>query len=264
MTQTRVALVTGAARGIGASIANRLAADGLDLALVDLTAEACAGTADEVRALGRRAVTIGADVSDRESVFAATARALDELGRLDVVVNNAGVALVGPVTDATPEALERLWRINVNGVLWGIQAAADAFRRQASGSDETVVRKIINASSIAGHDGFPMLGPYSATKFAVRALTQASARELAADQITVNAYCPGVVGTDMWVEIDQAFADLTGAAVGETYDKFVGGIALGRAQTPADVAAYVSYLASADSDYMTGQAGLIDGGLVFR
>ncbi|EGD53455.1 acetoin reductase [Gordonia neofelifaecis] len=264
MEQTRVALVTGAGRGIGAGIARRLAADGFDLALVDLTEESVADTAADVRAVGRNAITIAADVSDRDAVFAATGRALGELGRLDVVVNNAGIAMVGQVTDATPEALDRLWRINVNGVVWGIQAAADAFRRQAAGSDEPLVRKIINASSIAGHDGFPMLGPYSATKFAVRGLTQAAARELAADQITVNAYCPGVVGTDMWVEIDQAFADLTGAAVGETYDKFVGGIALGRAQTPEDVAAYVSYLASPDSDYMTGQAGLIDGGLVFR
>ena len=105
---------------------------------------------------------------------------------------------------------------------------------------------------------------YSATKFAVRALTQAAAKEHAADGITVNAYCPGVVGTDMWVEIDKRFAELTGAAEGETYDKFVGGIALGRAETPDDVAGFVSYLAGPDADYMTGQAGLIDGGLVYR
>ena len=84
-----------------------------------------------------------------------------------------------------------------------------------------------------------MLGPYSATKFAVRALTQAAAKEHAADGITVNAYCPGVVGTDMWVEIDKRFAELTGAAEGETYEKFVGGIALGRAETPEDVAGFV-------------------------
>ncbi|MGB6070625.1 MAG: SDR family oxidoreductase, partial [Rhodococcus sp. (in: high G+C Gram-positive bacteria)] len=99
---------------------------------------------------------------------------------------------------------------------------------------------------------------------AVRALTQAAAKEYAAEGITVNAYCPGVVGTDMWVTIDKRFAELTGAAEGETYDKFVGGIALGRAQTPEDVAAFVSYLAGPDSDYMTGQAPFIDGGLVYR
>jgi meso-butanediol dehydrogenase/(S,S)-butanediol dehydrogenase/diacetyl reductase len=105
---------------------------------------------------------------------------------------------------------------------------------------------------------------YSATKFAVRGLTQAAAREFAGDGITVNAYCPGVVGTDMWVEIDRRMAEITGAEIGENYDKFVGDIALGRAQTPEDVASFVSYLAGPDSDYMTGQAPLIDGGLVYR
>ena len=157
-----------------------------------------------------------------------------------------------------PEDTKKIWAVNVDGVLWGIQAAAAKFKAlECKG-------KIINASSIAGHDGFAMLGVYSATKFAVRALTQAAAKEYASHGITVNAYCPGVVGTDMWVTIDKRFAELTGAAEGETYDKFVGGIALGRAQTPEDVAAFVSYLAGPDSDYMTGQEPLIDGGLVFR
>lgn len=262
MSDVRVALVTGAGRGIGAGIARRLAADGFDLALVDLTADGIDAVAREVRDAGRRAVAITADVTDRAAVFGAVDSAVAELGGLDVMVNNAGIALVGTVAEATEAEIARLWSVNVNGVLWGIQAATAAFRAQ--GRAEGRVRKIINASSIAGHDGFAMLGPYSATKFAVRGLTQAAARELASEGITVNAYCPGVVGTDMWVEIDRRFAELTGAAEGETYDKFVGGIALGRAQTPEDVAAFVSYLAGPDSDYMTGQAGLIDGGLVFR
>ncbi|WP_328599845.1 SDR family oxidoreductase, partial [Rhodococcus sp. (in: high G+C Gram-positive bacteria)] len=179
-------------------------------------------------------------------------------GGFDVIVNNAGIALVGPISDATPEEVSKIWSVNVDGVLWGIQAAAAKF--QALGQRG----KIINASSIAGHDGFAMLGVYSATKFAVRALTQAAAKEYASDGITVNAYCPGVVGTDMWVTIDKRFAELTGAPEGATYEKFVGGIALGRAETPDDVAGFVSYLAGPDSDYMTGQAGLIDGGLVYR
>ena len=109
-----------------------------------------------------------------------------------------------------------------------------------------------------------MLGPYSATKFAVRALTQAAAKEHAADGITVNAYCPGVVGTDMWVEIDKRFAELTGAKEGETFEKFSATIALGRPETAEDVAGFVAYLAGPGADYMTGQAGLIDGGMVYR
>jgi len=124
--------------------------------------------------------------------------------------------------------------------------------------------KILSAGSIAAHDGFALLGVYSATKFAVRALTQAAAKEYASAAITVNAYCPGVVGTDMWVEIDRRFAEVTGAAIGETFNKYVGGIALGRAQTPDDVASVVSFMASDDADYITGQSFITDGGIVYR
>ena len=259
MTLTgKVALVTGAGRGIGRGIALRLARDGADIALVDVAPDTVAAVADEIAEIGCKTTTFVADVSDRAQVFAAVDDAAAALGGFDIMVNNAGVALVGPIAEVTPDELKRLWAINVDGVLWGIQAAVAKFKELGRPG------KIINASSIAGHDGFAMLGPYSATKFAVRALTQAAAKEHAADGITVNAYCPGVVGTDMWVEIDKRFAALTGAAEGETYDKFVGGIALGRAETPDDVAGFVSYLAGPDADYMTGQAGLIDGGLVYR
>lgn len=259
----KVALVTGAARGIGRGIALRLARDGADVALVDVRQDGIAAVADEIAEIGCKATTFVADVSSREQVFAAVEHAASALGGFDIMVNNAGIALVGPIADATPEQIERLWAINVNGVLWGIQAAAAKFK-SLNNKDQGKISRIINASSIAGHDGFAMLGPYSASKFAVRALTQAAAKEYAVDGITVNAYCPGVVGTDMWVEIDKRFAELTGAAEGETYDKFVGGIALGRAETPDDVAGFVSYLAGPDADYMTGQSGLIDGGLVYR
>ncbi|GAA1461432.1 acetoin reductase [Williamsia maris] len=254
----KVALVTGAGQGIGRGIALRLARDGADLALVDVKPDGIDAVAEEVRGLGRRALTVVADVSDREQVFSAVDEAASSLDGFDIIVNNAGIAQVAPLDDVTPEQLSAIWSVNVDGVLWGIQAAAAKFRSLGHGG------KIINASSIAGHDGFAMLGVYSATKFAVRALTQAAAKEYAAEKITVNAYCPGVVGTDMWVTIDQRFADLTGAEVGSTYEKFVEGIALGRAETPDDVASFVSFLAGPDSDYMTGQAVLIDGGLVYR
>ena len=259
----RVALVTGAARGIGRGIALRLARDGAAVALVDTRADGIERVAGEIAEIGSKATTFVADVSDREQVFAAVDHAAAALGGFDIMVNNAGIALVGPVGEVTPEEANRVWAINVNGVLWGIQAAVAKFK-ELDNQQEGKISKIINASSIAGHDGFGMLGVYSASKFAVRALTQAAAKEHAADGITDNAYCPGVVGTDMWVEIDKRFAELTGAAEGETYDKFVGGIALGRAETPEDVAGFVSYLAGPDADYMTGQAGLIDGGLVYR
>lgn len=258
----KVALVTGGGQGIGRAIALRLAQDGADVAVVDVNAEKAQAVADEVRALGRSATTFVADVSDRDQVYAAVDHAESALGGFDIIVNNAGIAQVNPISQVVPHEVRTILGVNVEGVLWGIQAAAKKFVERNNAGP--IRGKIINAASIAGHDGFAMLGVYSATKFAVRALTQAAAKEYAADGITVNAYCPGVVGTDMWVTIDERFAELTGTPKGETYAKFVDGILLGRAETPDDVAGFVSYLAGPDSDYMTGQAGLIDGGLVFR
>lgn len=256
--QGKVALVTGAALGIGRGIALRLARDGADIAVVDLKEDKMQAVANEVKALGRRVTTFKADVANRDEIFAAVDHAERALGGFDIMVNNAGIAQVQPIAKVTPEEFDRIIKINIGGVLWGIQAAAKKFR------DRRQKGKIINASSIAGHEGYALLGVYSSTKFAVRALTQAAAKELAPDGITVNAYCPGVVGTDMWVEIDQRMAEVTGAEIGATFKKFVGGIALGRPETPDDVAAFVSYLAGPDSDYMTGQAPMIDGGMVYR
>jgi len=254
----KVALVTGAGQGIGRAIALRLAKDGANIAVVELDEEKAQAVAREVGALGRKATHYRADVSNRDEVYAAIDHAERELGRFDIMVNNAGIAQVQPLLDVTPEEVDRIFKINVEGVLWGIQAAAKKFRERKTRG------KIISAASIAGHEGYGMLGVYSATKFAVRALTQAAAKEFANDGITVNAYSPGVVGTDMWVEIDRRFAEVTGAEIGATYKKYVEGIALGRAETPDDVASFVSFLAGPDSDYMTGQAPLIDGGMVYR
>jgi len=254
----KVILVTGASQGIGRGIALRLARDGANLALVDIKADKLEAVKAEVEAHGVKATTFTADVSNRDQIFAAVEHAEKELGGFDVIVNNAGIAQVKPLDDVRPDDLDRIFRINIDGVVWGIQAAAAKFKARGHKG------KIINASSIAGHDGFAMLGVYSATKFAVRALTQAAAKEYASHQITVNAYCPGIVGTDMWVEIDERFSEITGTPKGETYKKYVEGIALGRAQTPEDVAALVAFLSSDDSDYITGQAILTDGGIVYR
>lgn len=254
----KTVLVTGAGQGIGRAIALRLARDGANVAIVDLNDEKVSDVAAEVKALGRDAVTYKADVSKRDEVFAAIDHAESSLGGFDVMVNNAGIAQVQPIADVTPEEVDKILKVNVEGVLWGIQAAANKFRQRKQNG------KIISAASIAGHEGFEMLGVYSATKFAVRGLTQAAAKEYARDGITVNAYCPGIVDTGMWTEIDSRFAEITGVPAGSTFKKYVEGIALGRAQTPEDVAAFVSFLASPDSDYMTGQAPIIDGGLVYR
>ena len=146
--------------------------------------------------------------------------------------------------------------MNVYGVVYCLQAAAEKMIEQGTGG------KIINAASIAGHSGFDFLGHYSATKFAVKALTQAGAKELAQHGITVNAYCPGIVGTDMWDLIDEKLGPYLGTAKGEALANYSQLITLGRVQTPDDVAGFVSYLAGPDSDYMTGQSVVIDGGIV--
>ena len=255
----RVAIVTGGARGIGRGIALRLAADGIDVAIADLPSmrgEAEA-VAEEIRAAGQRSTVIDVDVSDPAQVDAMVAATVAELGQLDVMVANAGVAAVAPLLDVTPEDFDWLMSINLRGVFLCYTSAARQMIAQGHGG------KIIGAASIAAHKGFGMLGHYSASKFAVRGLTQAAAQEWAEHGITVNAYCPGIVGTKMWELIDEKLAERMGLQKGEAIAQFSELITLGRVQTPDDVAQFVSYLASADSDYMTGQSVMIDGGVIF-
>ena len=252
----RVAVVTGAGRGIGAAIARRLAGDGLAVMVADVDATTAAETAQRITDDGGRAASHVADVSDRDACFALVAAAREELGGIDVMVSNAGIAQVKTLLEVTPEDLQRMLGVNVGGVLWCLQAAAEAMIEQGRGG------KIISASSIAGHQGFDHLGHYSASRFAVRALTQAAAKELAPHGITVNAYCPGIVGTAMWDEIDVGLGRYLGTGKGEALAQYAQLIPLGRVQTPEDVASFVSYLASPDADYMTGQAPMIDGGIV--
>jgi meso-butanediol dehydrogenase / (S,S)-butanediol dehydrogenase / diacetyl reductase len=256
---SRVALVTGAARGIGRGIALRLAADGLDVAVNDIGANAdqLDGVAEEIRGAGRRTATVVADVSVPDEVDNMVGRVADELGRLDVMVANAGIAQVAPLLEVTPEQFDGLMAVNLRGVFLCYTAAARQMIRQGSGG------KIIGAASIAAHKGFGMLGHYSASKFAVRGLTQAAAQEWAEHGITVNAYCPGIVGTAMWDLIDEKLGGYMGLQKGEALKQFSELIALGRVETPDDVASFVSYLASRDSDYMTGQSVMIDGGILF-
>jgi meso-butanediol dehydrogenase/(S,S)-butanediol dehydrogenase/diacetyl reductase len=257
--QGRTALVTGGARGIGRGIALRLAADGLDVALADLPGmrEQAEEVAKEVRALGVRSTVIDVDVSDPADVDAMVAATAAELDRLDVMVANAGVAHVATLLDVTPEEFDSLMAVNLRGVFLCYTAAARQMIEQGHGG------KIIGAASIAAHKGFAMLGTYSASKWAVRGLTQAAAQEWAQHGITVNAYCPGIVGTKMWDYIDEKIAEAQGMKKGEAIAQFSQLITLGRVETPEDVAAYVSYLASKDSDYMTGQSVMIDGGVLF-
>lgn len=251
-----VAVVTGAGRGIGRAVALRLADDGHAVAVNDVDKDTADAVAGEIRDAGRQAIAVPADVTDRDAVFAMVDRVVDELGSVDVMVANAGIAQVKTLLEVTPEDLHTMFSVNVFGVLYCMQAAVERMIAQGDGG------KIINAASIAGHSGFDMLGHYSATKFGVRALTQAAAKEWAKHGITVNAYCPGIVGTDMWDLIDEKLGAYLGLEKGAALERYSQLIALGRVQTPDDVAGFVSFLAGPDSDYMTGQSVMIDGGIV--
>lgn len=258
--EQRVAVITGSSRGIGRGIAEQLGKDGYALVVNGINQARCQQAADELAAQGFPVAAVSGDVAQKATHELLVQTAVDQFGRLDTYVNNAGIAQVGSLVDESIEDFHHLYATNVDSVLFGIQAAAAQFNRQADGEK---IRKIINASSIAGHIGYEQLGAYFSTKFAIRGLTQVAAKELAKFGITVNAYCPGIVGTDMWDYIDERMVAIKGSQRGQYLTAAVNSIALGRVETPADVADFVSYLASPMSDYMTGQAVQIDGGVQF-
>ncbi|CAA0331012.1 (S)-acetoin forming diacetyl reductase [Klebsiella oxytoca] len=253
----KVALVTGAGQGIGKAIALRLVQDGFAVAIADYNDATAQAVADEINQHGGQALAVKVDVSKRDQVFAAVEQTRKGLGGFDVIVNNAGVAPSTPIEEIREDVIDKVYNINVKGVIWGIQAAVDAFKKEGHGG------KIINACSQAGHVGNPELAVYSSSKFAVRGLTQTAARDLAHLGITVNGYCPGIVKTPMWAEIDRQVSEAAGKPLGYGTQEFAKRITLGRLSEPEDVAACVSYLAGPDSNYMTGQSLLIDGGMVF-
>ncbi|MEB7448762.1 acetoin reductase [Arthrobacter koreensis] len=257
--ETRVALITGAGRGIGRAIAERLADDGLDIIVADIP-DAQANIDDVVGAVesrGRRAVGVTGDVSNPEDVTRMVAEGTNALGNLSVLIANAGIAQVDEILDVKPEALDRMLDVNIKGVYYSYQAAARQFISQGTGG------KIIGAASIVAFRPFPVLASYSATKWAVRGLTQAAAMEFAKYNITVNAYAPGVVGTAMWDLIDERLTERDGTPRGSALQAQVDSILAGRVSEPEDVAKLVSFLSGPDSDHMTGQTVLIDGGINF-
>lgn len=254
----KVALVTGAGQGIGEAIAHRLANDGFKLALVGRHVEKVQRVADDIKAQGGEAIAIKADVAKRDEVFAAVAATQSEFGDLNVIVNNAGVAPTTPIMDVTEDDMNWTWGINVNGVVWGTQAATEAFKALGHGG------KIINATSQAGVEGNPNLTVYGSTKFAIRGITQTTAKELAQFGITVNAFAPGIVKTPMMWDIAHEVGQNAGKDDEWGMAQFSDGIALGRLSEPEEIASVVGFLASNDSNYMTGQTIIVDGGMVFR
>lgn len=260
----KVAVVTGAGQGIGEAIALRLAKDGFAVGCLDNNAKTAKACADKIVAAGGQAIAVMVDVAERSHVLKAVDDVVAKFGRLDVMVNNAGLGPVTPLEDITPEIYRKVFDVNVGSMYWGIQAAIKHFKARKPAKKGEVIGKIINASSQAGQVGNPGLAVYGATKFAIRGITQTAARDLAALGITVNAYCPGIVRTPMMEGIAQKVADENGQSLEWGLQTWASTVALGRISEPEDVAACVSYLAGPDSDYMTGQALIIDGGMVFN
>jgi meso-butanediol dehydrogenase/(S,S)-butanediol dehydrogenase/diacetyl reductase len=254
---SKVAMVTGAAQGIGAEVSRHLAKNGFDIAVADLPgqAEKAKAVIAEIEATGQKAIFEPVDVTDQAGVSAAVDDAAAKLGGFDVMVNNAGVAKVDTFEEIKPEDLEFSYKINVFGVVYGIQAAAKKFKELG------VAGRIINASSIAGMRAFPVWATYSSTKAAVISLTQAAAVEFAPAHINVNAYAPGVVGTTgMWDEIDAKMSKINGKPLGQNKKDYVGTIPLGRTVEPNDVANMVDFLTSPAAEFITGQTYAVDGG----
>ncbi|BEJ15994.1 hypothetical protein CspHIS471_0505990 [Cutaneotrichosporon sp. HIS471] len=253
----KVAIVTGAAQGIGAAIADRLARDGFDVVIADLKdADAkAAAVAKECEAAGARVAVIPVDVRSEEDVTALVAGAVDKLGRVDVMVANAGIGPPVDFLETTTKTMNDLWEINIRGVMYCYQAAARQMIKQGGGG------RLIAASSVAGLTGFPQLGIYSASKFAVRGMNQCAAAELGKHGITCNTYNPGVVQTDMWTELDKFYSGKAGGPDGSALAAQAAANPLGRNTNPTEVANAVSFLAGPDAAYISGASLCISGGM---
>jgi meso-butanediol dehydrogenase/(S,S)-butanediol dehydrogenase/diacetyl reductase len=253
-----VVLITGAGRGIGAASARRLAAEGARLVLADIDGNAVEKLASDLGGVGVQAdVTRPADI----------ARMVDEpyrtWGRLDVLFNNAGVIRVQPILDVTEAEWDRVMAVNLRAAFFVLQAVARRMKDQPPIPGSELRGKLIHTASIAGYrGGNHLMTPYSASKAGVISLTRSAAQALAPDRITSNCVCPGAVDTAMWEQLDRELGALHGWAPREAWRRRTAGIPLGRPETADDVAGVVAFLAGPASDYMTGQAIKVDGGLV--
>jgi meso-butanediol dehydrogenase / (S,S)-butanediol dehydrogenase / diacetyl reductase len=246
----KVALVTGGASGIGAGIASVLAEAGASVAIGDLDEAGAAGIAGQLPGEAKR-LGVRLDVNGRQSTDEAIGRIEQELGPVDVLVNNAGISSVTPFAEITDAEWTRLFEVNLRGVLVVTQRVLGPMVERRAG-------RIINISSMAGKEGLPNLAHYCATKFGVIGLTQSLAKEVAAFDITVNAVCPGVVRTPLWDDPDTGILrDLDGE---NGWNAFVGGIPLGRPQSAQDIGHACAYLASGAAANITGEALNVSGG----
>ena len=255
MLENKIALVTGAARGIGKGIAVTLAKAGARVAVADLSVDRLEETVSLIQAAGSEALPIQVDVSEYEQVRAMVQATVGHFGVLDIAVNNAGIPGVAPIWDLRPEDWDRMMKVNSSGVWYACKAEVEVMRPRKFG-------RIVNISSIGGKVGFAGLTHYSAAKFSVIGITSALAKEVAREGITVNAVCPGMVGTQMWMGKGGAAESwaLPGESVEDSWKRHQDTLnPQGEAQTPEDMGEMIVYLANAR--HVTGQALAVDGGL---
>lgn len=252
--QGKTVVVTGAGRGIGLSIARAFAESGASVLLVDRDG-VVESASEQLRSDGLNARGIIADVTEEEDMRGVFALAGELWGALDVLVNNAGIITISNLDDLSLADFQKVLNVNTTAMFLGCREAAPLLRRSRSGV-------ILNAASGQARQGFIYTPHYAASKFGVIGLTQSLAKELARDNIRVNAYCPGIVKTDMWDYNDREWGRRLGDyAPGELIEKWINDIPLQRPAEAADIANLLLFLASDAATYITGQAVNIDGGM---
>ena len=256
----RGAIVTGAGRNIGRGIALRLASEGASVAIADSDLEAGESVAEEIRRRGGRAISLLTDVTDAAQVEKMVADTVIEFGRLDIMVNNAGILSMSPALDIEASDWDRHFAVNTKGVLFCSQAAGRQMLAQGDGG------RIICIVSTAGRlPSFPdtPIASYVASKHATMGLIQQMSQELAPHGVLMNAVFPGIVDGEMLHSIHRTIAAQTGETYEEVRERVLKQIPMGRYQTPDDVANVVAFLASSDANYSVGQVFDVNGGAFF-
>lgn len=247
----KVAIVTGGARGIGRAISERYASEGARVAVADVAARDARALATT---LGHGAFAVALDVTRQDSIDAMIASVVQQAGRIDILVNNAGVFDMAPLLDITRESYRKVFAVNVEGLLFTLQAVARQMVKQGEGG------KIINFASQAGRRGEALVAVYCASKAAVISLTQSAGLALAKQRINVNAIAPGVIDTPMWAEVDALFARYENRPIGEKKRLVGEAVPYGRMGRPEDLVGAAVFLASDDADYVVAQTLNVDGG----
>ena len=247
----KVAIITGGARGIGAAVARRYAEEGARVVVADRLLDEAKSVA---AALGHGAFAVALDVTDPQSIAAMVADVSSQAGQIDILVNGAAVFDLAPITDITRESYHKVFRVNVEGLIFTLQAVARQMIAQGKGG------KIVNFASQAGRRGEALVAIYCASKAAVISFTQSAGLALIKHRINVNAIAPGVVDTPMWDEVDALFAKYENLPLGEKKRQVGAAVPYGRMGRPEDLTGMAVFLASDDAEYIVAQTYNVDGG----